>query len=72
MKWPCTLRGDTTGMNGKPRRIRTTVEGAGDVRAAVFAYMARRRRSGEWLGVELVATTPLGQHVRVLYEPNPV
>jgi hypothetical protein len=69
--WPCTLRGDTTGMNKRPRRIRATIEGAGDVRAAIFKYMANRPRAWEWYGVELTATTPLGQHVRVLYETFP-
>lgn len=70
LTWPCKLIGNTTGWNKRPRRIRVTIEGAGDVRAAVFKYMARRPRAGEWLGVELVAVTPLGQRVHVLYEPN--
>lgn len=70
MQWPCRLRGRTTGMNKKPRRIDATIEGFGDVRAAVFAYMARRQRAWEWLGCEIEAITPLGQVVKVLYEPG--
>jgi hypothetical protein len=65
------MRGNTYGMNKRPRRIHATIEGAGGVAAAMFKHMANRARAHEWYGVELVATTPLGQVVRVIYEPFP-
>lgn len=69
MIWQCWLRGETHAPSGRRRTISAKIEGAGDVVGAIYAYMGKRRKSYEWLGVELTATTPLGQRVHVVYEP---
>jgi hypothetical protein len=68
--WPCKLTGRTHHPSGKLRTINATIEGAGDVHAAIYDYMAKRRNAGEWLGCKLIAMTPLGQRCVVTYEPN--
>lgn len=67
MIWPCRITAETTGYNRRKLTIDATIEGAGDVKQAMQDYVARKKNSHQWLGVEIVALTPLGQHVRLIY-----
>lgn len=68
--WPCLLFGNTYAMSGKRRTICATIDGAGDVHKAIYEYMAKRKNSHEWLGVQLTAITPLTQVVLEVFEPD--
>jgi len=71
MLWPLRLYAETWTASGRRRRLAHWVEGAGDARGAIRAYVARLPRSWEWDGVAVLGITPLGQPVRVIIgEPS--
>ena len=71
MLWPLRLYAETWTARGRRRRLAHWVEGAGDARGAIRAYVASLPRPWEWQGVEFLGITPLGQPVRVIIgEPS--
>lgn len=66
MKWPCDMVGRINVQSGAVRVVRRRFDGAGDVRAAALAELAKRRDGGApWYGDAVLVTTPLGQTVIV-------
>ena len=55
-------------INGKKLKINAFIEGSVNPEQAMKNYINRKKNSWEWLGVEIIGITPLGQKIRFVYE----
>ena len=69
--WICQYFAETTAPDGTRRVLSGTYDGRGGVVAQLEAALRKRiRKRHLWLGVEVIAWTPLGQKVRRIIETD--